>query len=520
MNLAHWLWRTSMSHAQRPAMLLGDAPVMTYRQLADAAAAFAHGVSVRCAIRPGDRIAILAANTPEYLVALYGSWWAGAVVVPVNAKLHPREAAYILADCAAALVVASADWADALQVQAACPAGAQVLAMGGAQWQEILESRPAGLCSRDAGDLAWLFYTSGTTGRPKGAMLSHRNLMAMTFNYFSDVDAIDPDDAIVHAAPFSHGSGLYNIPHVVAGAAHVFPRSKGFDPAEIVALCQTLHGVTLFAAPTMVKRLSEHVAAAGASLPGLKTIVYGGGPMYVSELKRALERIGDKFVQIYGQGESPMTITVLSRNLHRDTGHPRHEQRLASVGVPHHGIEVVIRGEDGAALATGEIGEVTVRGDPVMAGYWKNPAASAAALRDGWLWTGDLGAMDDEGFLTLKDRSKDLIISGGSNIYPREVEEVLLTHPDIAEAAVLGAPHPDWGETVVAFVVLRAGALFDAAALDAHCLGQLARFKRPKHYRVVAELPKNHYGKVVKTVLRDLLNAQPTSPADRSGGRV
>jgi len=224
--------------------------------------------------------------------------------------------------------------------------------------------------------------------------------------------------------------------------------------------------------------------------------------MYVADCKAALAAFGDRLVQIYGQGESPMTITVLPRAVHADRAHPRYEQRLASVGVAQSGVAVRTADAEDRDVAPGEVGEILVRGDVVMKGYWNDAAATAKALAGGWLHTGDMGAFDADGFLTLKDRSKDLIISGGSNIYPREVEEVLLTHPAVSEAAVIGRPHPDWGEEVVAFVVpARPGGL-EAAALDAHCLAHIARFKRPKAWRIVEALPKNNYGKVLKTELR------------------
>jgi long-chain acyl-CoA synthetase len=202
-----------------------------------------------------------------------------------------------------------------------------------------------------------------------------------------------------------------------------------------------------------------------------------------------------------------MTITALSRAHLADAAHPRHAERIASVGVAQSLVEVRVAGDDGATLPEGETGEVLVRGDTVMAGYWRNPEASARTLRDGWLWTGDLGAMDADGFLTLKDRSKDVVISGGSNIYPREVEEVLLRHPGVREVSVIGQPDAEWGEIVVAFVV---GDGLSAEALDATCLEHIARFKRPKRYQFVDSLPKSHYGKVLKTALRELLNQGET----------
>jgi long-chain acyl-CoA synthetase len=208
--------------------------------------------------------------------------------------------------------------------------------------------------------------------------------------------------------------------------------------------------------------------------------------------------------QIYGQGESPMTITVLPRALHADRAHPRYDQRLASVGVAQSGVEVRLADDDDRDVAPGEVGEILVRGDVVMKGYWNDPAATAKALRGGWLHTGDVGVFDQDGFLTLKDRSKDLIISGGSNIYPREIEEVVLTHPAVGEVAVVGRPHPDWGEEVIAFVVPTASGAVGPDELDALCLANIARFKRPKAWRFLDALPKNNYGKVLKTELRKL----------------
>jgi long-chain acyl-CoA synthetase len=364
---------------------------------------------------------------------------------------------------------------------------------------------------RGGDDTAWLFYTSGTTGRPKGVMITHRNLMAMGLGYFCDVDPVAADDAIVYAAPMSHGAGIYAIPHLIAGARHVVPASGGFDATELFALGLQTGPMSLFAAPTIVKRLVDEAEARGHSpercAESFKTIVYGGAPMYAADIQRALRVMGPRFVQIYGQGESPMTGTVLTRTHLADTAHPRHAARIASVGVAQTPVRIRVADAQGQDVPLGEVGEVLIAGDSVMAGYWRNPDASAAALRDGWLWTGDMGCLDADGFLTLKDRSKDLIISGGSNIYPREVEEVLLTAPGVAEVSVVGAPDAEWGEVVVAFVVLQPGAMVDAQQLDAHCMAHIARFKRPKRYEWVEALPKNNYGKVLKTALRERLKS-------------
>jgi acyl-CoA synthetase (AMP-forming)/AMP-acid ligase II len=225
-----------------------------------------------------------------------------------------------------------------------------------------------------------------------------------------------------------------------------------------------------------------------------------------------LDLIGPKLVQIYGQGEAPMTITALSKALHADTNHPCYVERLGSAGVARSDVEVRVVDTSDGDLPPGEIGEVVVRGDVVMRGYWNNPQASAETLRGGWLHTGDLGVFDEDGFLTLKDRSKDMIISGGSNIYPREIEEVLLRHPGVLEVSVVGRPHRDWGEEVVACVVLRPQATVTAVELDHLCLETIARYKRPRAYFFVDSLPKNNYGKVLKTLLRQQCAAADAPP--------
>jgi len=501
MNLAAWLSRAGKYQRDEPALGFGDRTVATYGELAARAACLAAGLRERLGLAQGDRVALIMSNCPAYVEVLFGVWHAGLCAVPVNAKLHVDEFRYVLENSGAKAVFATADLA-AKVAPLRIDTLRHLIEVDTADYEGLFQSPPAAMAQTEPTDLAWLFYTSGTTGRPKGAMLSHRVLVAMTLNYFADVDAVAPGDCILHAAPMSHGSGLYILPHVVAGACNVVPESGRFDPDEMYRLMQHWRGVSAFAAPTMVKRLVDHPR--DSDTRHLKTIVYGGGPMYVADAKAALDRFGDKMVQIYGQGESPMTITFVSRAVHRDRSHPRWEERLGSVGVAQSVVEVRVAEGDDSRLPPGETGEVLVRGDAVMPGYWRNPEATAEALAGGWLHTGDVGMMDDDGFLTLKDRSKDMIISGGTNIYPREVEEVLLTHPDVVEVSVIGRPDPEWGETVVAYVVPKEGAAVDPVSLDRLCLERIARFKRPKAYEPVRELPKNNYGKVLKTALREL----------------
>ncbi len=486
-------------------MVKADYSEFAHRSAAIGGALAANGV------KPGNRVAIFMSNRTEYLEVLYGAWFAGAAVVPINAKLHPKECGWIIEDAGAEIVFTSKDVGAGLSAVLPERVGT-VIEVDDPEFDGYYraERLPAPV-SLSTNDLAWLFYTSGTTGKPKGVMLSCGNLQAATFSYFIDVDDVHQSDAALYAAPISHGAGLYNFMHVLRSARHVVPDSGGFDPAEILALAQRLDNVSLFAAPTMVRRLVDQAKTDGKDGTGIRTIVYGGGPMYLADIIDAVDVFGPKFVQIYGQGESPMTITALSRDLVADRKHPRWKQRLASVGTAQSSVRVKVTDHQGRVLPDGEVGEILVQGTPVMLGYWQNSEASRTALRDGWLWTGDLGAMDEDGFVTLHDRSKDVIISGGSNIYPREVEEALLLHPLVHEVAVVGRIHPEWGEEVVAFVVPTESGTVDTAVLDAHCLEQIARFKRPKAYFIETALPKNNYGKVLKTTLRARLEGKNDS---------
>lgn len=508
MNPAEWLRRSARLTPDAPALMHGRQVVADYAGFYARAAAIGGSLVARFGTGPGSRVAIFMTNRTEYLEAMYGVWMTGAAVIPINAKLHVREAAWIIADAQADVALISGDvGGDLAAVAPDCLT--YLISADQADWRAMYDATPLPAPAGMAGDdLLWLFYTSGTTGKPKGVEVLARNIVAMTLGYFADVDQVFASDAMLYAAPISHGAGIYNFMAVIKGARHVVPESGGFDPAEIFALAADLRDISMFAAPTMVKRMVDHARAHGLDGDGIRTIVYGGGPMYVADIIEAVSVLGDRFVQIYGQGESPMCITALPRHLVSDRSHPDWKARLGSVGTAQSPVEVAIVAGDGTPLPDGEIGEIVLRGATVMGGYWRNGPATAKALKDGWLWTGDMGAMDGDGFVTLHDRSKDMIISGGSNIYPREVEEVLLDLPNLSEVAIVGRPDADWGEVVVAFVVPVPGAEIAITALDAHCVANIARFKRPKEYRIVAELPKNNYGKILKTELREMLKQE------------
>ncbi|MCP4821794.1 MAG: long-chain fatty acid--CoA ligase, partial [Shimia sp.] len=387
MNIAIWLQRAAERDPTREAIFSGHEVVETYGSFFARALGVARWLSDQ-GVGQGDRVGLFMKNCPDYLVALYGIWAAGAVAVPVNAKLHRKEAAWILNDAGAKLCFTAksdvgglAEVCDTLCVEVPKDTGRG----------EILARAPT--------DLAWLFYTSGTTGRPKGVMITHRMLVAMAMSYFADVDEVTADDTALYAAPMSHGAGLYNVMHVLKGARHVVPVSGGFEEAEIFELAAHLGRVHMFAAPTMVKRMTQVAKETGARGAGLRTVVYGGGPMYVEDIREAVDLFGPVFAQIYGQGECPMCITALSK-AEVAAGDPA---VLASVGRAQSVVELAIGGPEGL-LPSGEVGEVLARGDAVMPGYWRNDAASSEALQGGWLHTGDMGVLDDAGFLTLKDR--------------------------------------------------------------------------------------------------------------------
>ena len=506
MNIAHLLLGSAQEFRDLPALARGTSMHLGYRDLWRKVAVMSMHLRTRFGLQRGDRVAFAMTNCVESIEVMYAIWHAGLAAVPMNAKLHAKEFAFILNNSGAKLCFVTPDLAGTIAEAATeAPDLKEIVDTTTRAYSFMEVGDPGPMADAEPTDLAWLFYTSGTTGRPKGAMLTHRNLLAMTLNYFADVDRPPPGGSIVHAAPISHGSGLWNFPMLARGSVQVFPESGHYQVPETVELMNRWPDCSIFLAPTMVKRLIEHDSVSDLKPGALRLITYGGAPMYVADLKRALDLLGDRLMQLYGQGESPMTITHLSRAYHADRGHPRWEQRLASAGRADTCMEVRVVDEDGRQLPVGEVGEIICKGDPVMAGYWNNPEATARSLRDGWLWTGDVGAFDDEGLLTLKDRSKDMIISGGSNIYPREIEDVLNLHPAVAECSVVGRPHPEWGEDVVAFVVTRPGASVAPADLDRLCLDNIARFKRPKDYKFIDALPKNNYGKILKTELRSKL---------------
>ena len=438
-------------------------------------------------------MAVFMDNRPEFLMAMFSTWRCGAALVPCNARLTTEELSFLVSDSGAKVVITD----ETHEVTARAAAGDAIVCVAGPQLRAILDAERITAAPEPvevrSGDLAWLFYTSGTTGQPKGAMLSHDTLTFVTVSWLADLTPLDENDVTLHAAPLSHGAGFHALAATARAAHQLIPDSPSFDPSRILDFMRAYEVTNTWMVPTQIVMLTE-AAPPDPDLPNLRYVVYGGAPMTPAATERALRKFGPIFVQLYGQGETPMTATVLRREDHRP-------ELFGSAGRARPGMEVAIQGADGIALASGDVGEVVVRGAAVMSGYWGRPEATAESLRDGWLHTGDLGRLTDDGLLYLLDRTKDMIISGGSNVYAVEVEQVLSSHPGVGDVAVIGVPDDLWGEMVVAVVVPVDGDI-DSAVLEQHCRVSLAGYKIPRRWLQVETLPRNAYGKVVKRDLR------------------
>ncbi len=498
MNIAALLEQAGVVHAARTAFVFGDLE-RTYAQSAARARAIAAAL-LAAGVKQGDRVALYLRNCPEVVEAMFATWRIGAVTVPLNATYTADELDYHLRDSGAALVITDVDGEPVTQKVASV---AVVVAGDG---------RPDGLeglirthadvvvpiADVTAEDVAWIGYTSGTTGRPKGAMNSHRALLAQAMSTLADVQLLTSDHVTMHAAPLSHGSGYNAIAYTAKGCTQVIHQAWGFDPALFCEQVERFRVAAMFLVPTQIKLVVDHPDARSRDLSSLGWIMYGGAPMYREHQKRALEVLGPVLVQIFGQTESPMSGTVLPREEHDFADD---DPRAHSVGRPRLGNEIAILDDADNPVPAGEAGEICIRGATLMNGYWDRPEATAATLRGGWLHTGDVGRLDEHGYLHILDRLKDMIISGGLNVYPHEVEDVLTRHPGISEAAVIGIPDEKWGEAVHAVLVASDPAL-DSGAVTAYVREHLAGYKRPKSVEFVDALPKTSYGKIAKRELR------------------
>jgi acyl-CoA synthetase (AMP-forming)/AMP-acid ligase II len=449
-------------------------------------------------VGPGDRVALYLQNCPEFIEAMFATWRIGSIIVPLNATYTPDELDYHLTDCGASVVLTDAACLANVQKVARVPF---VLAGPDGDLEGLLAQHrgvPLPVVDRAAEDVAWIGYTSGTTGRPKGAMNSHRALLAQAMSTLADVQRLETEQVTMHAAPLSHGSGYNAIAYTMKACTQVIHQRWGFDPALFCEQVERYRVTAMFLVPTQINMVVNHPEARRRDLSSLEWIMYGGAPMYREHQKRALDLLGPVLVQIFGQTESPMSGTVLRREEHAFADD---DPRTHSVGRARLGNEIAILDAADNLVPRGVSGEVCIRGDTLMNGYWQRPEATAETLRGGWLHTGDVGKLDDYGYLHILDRLKDMIISGGLNVYPHEVEDVLTRHPGIAEACVVGIPDEKWGEAVHA-VVVAADAGLDADAVLQHAREHLAGYKRPKSVEFVEALPKTSYGKIAKREVR------------------
>jgi acyl-CoA synthetase (AMP-forming)/AMP-acid ligase II len=481
---------------------------LSYDEARRGANRIAHAL-VATGLAPGDRVAILSKNSIEYALFYYGCSKAGVVPVPLNYRLAPPEWSYILNDAGARLVVAQDALARALEpVRDELTGVKRCVAMGGdvAGWERFdafLAGQPDTAPDRRVSPDSDLYqmYTSGTTGRPKGAVLTHRAVMAQLQQAAIGFSAVPGERSLIVAPMYHAAAGVTTFVTVQAGGSLFI--QEDFAPAAVVrALSEERIGLALLV-PAMIQFCLVAVPdVASRRYDSLRLIVYGASPIAEQTLRRAIEVFGCDFVQGYGMTETTAAATYLLPADHRRAlaGEPK---LLLSAGRPLIGTDLRIVGEGGRSLPPGQIGEIAVRGPQLMRGYWNLPEATAEALRDGWMHTGDAGSLDDEGYLFVQDRTKDMVVSGGENVYPREVEDVLYQHPAVAEAAVIGVPDAKWGEAVKALVVAKPGQTVTAEELIEFCNGRLAGYKRPRSVDFVDALPRNPSGKVLKRELRE-----------------
>lgn len=502
------LFRGISRFGDRIAVSAGDT-TLTYAELDRSATRLA--VYLRSqGVRPGTPVAIAMSNCPEFVVADQALIKLGAAKVPINDMLSGEEIDYIIRDSGAVLVISDSGmyerfepFRDGWPIHSYILTGRTVASLSPdvISWQQALADSGDSLVAdpRSPGDVGIILYTGGTTGRQKGVVHTQSGLSINMLAHAIEMGLRD-DEVILVSTPLPHAAGLVAQAGLLRGAKLVLTR--GFDAEKAVEMMREQQITYAFMVPTMIYRLLDKVAEQGANLPSLRTILYGAAPMSRSRLEQGLDLLGPVFMQLFGQTEAPDFLTRLTREDHLDPA----SQRLASAGRAATLVELAIAAPDGERLPAGAVGEVVAKSPYVMKGYHNLPDVTAETLRDGWLHTGDLGWMDDEGYLYLVDRLKDMIISGGMNVYSTEVENALVGAPGVGQVAVVGVPHPDWGEAVVAFVVPSAELPFDEGHLAAVARERLAAYKRPKLFvEHGSQLPLTPYGKVDKKALRKMV---------------
>lgn len=506
MNLATFLAQAARRDPDGVALVMGDAR-WTWAEWDARTDALAHALQTRFGLRKGDRVMCQSQNCMEMMQAMFAVWRAGGVWVPANFRQTPDEVAYLTEASGATVMFCNAAFPDHA---AAC--GITTLVFGAADFgpsvdgitADHLGQRPQ-VAAVDRDDPCWFFFTSGTTGRPKASVLTHGQMAFVVTNHLADLmPGLTGADASLVVAPLSHGAGVHQLTQVARGVKTVLLPTERFDVAQVWDLVRDWRVSTMFTVPTILKLLVEHPSTVGADTSSLRYVIYAGAPMYRVDQQRALNTLGSVLVQYFGLGEVTGNITVLPAHLHQAEDGPT--ARIGTCGHARTGIEIQIQDEQGREVAPGETGEICCIGPAVFAGYYQNPEANAKSFRDGWFRTGDLGHMDDQGFVYITGRQSDMFISGGSNVYPREIEEKILTHPAIREVAVLGLPDPLWGE--IGWAVCVANAPVTEAELAAFLDGKLSRYKMPKRFLFWDSLPKSAYGKITKKMIREEIEAR------------
>jgi fatty-acyl-CoA synthase len=511
MNLAHLVTQNARRHGERSGFIWGDRS-WSWREIDGHVSALAAALAARGIVK-GDRILVHSKNCDEMFWSMFAAFRLGAVWVPTNFRLMPDEVGYLATASGARAFLCHGDFPE----HAAAISGPEFIwrigegAFGETSLTKAIEAHAGSSFANvavDYDDPCWFFFTSGTTGRSKAAVLTHGQMAFVVTNHLADLTPGTTErDASLVVAPLSHGAGVHQLMQTARAVPTILLPSERFDITEAFRLIERHRVSNIFTVPTILKMMVEHPAIDRFDHSSLRYVIYAGAPMYREDQKAALKKLGGVLVQYFGLGEVTGNITVLPAELHDPEDGP--QARIGSCGYERTGMQVSIQGDDGHELKPFETGEICVIGPAVFAGYYDNPEANAKAFRDGWFRTGDLGHMDAEGFVYITGRASDMYISGGSNIYPREVEEKILTHPAIGEVAVLGVPDPVWGEVGVAVCVKREGA--DAVSeldLAGYLATKVPRYKMPKRFFFWDALPKSGYGKIPKRLVRDELEAR------------
>lgn len=521
MNLANFLHQAARRHGNEIGFVWGEVN-WTWADLARRVNAMAAALAAK-GIGKGDRVLVQSKNCNQMFESMFACFQIGAVWVPANFRQTPAEVAYLAQSSGASALICHRDFPEHAAVVREAASGIQfVISIGASEFgddYDALVARHSGesvpMVPVEHDDPCWFFFTSGTTGRPKAAVLTHGQMAFVVTNHLCDLmPGTTHQDASLVVAPLSHGAGVHQLTQVARAAKTVLLSSERFDVDEAWGLVEQWRITNLFTVPTIVKLLTEHASVDMHDHSSLRYVIYAGAPMYREDQKHALKKLGKVLVQYFGLGEVTGNITVLPPALHEPDDGP--EVKVGTCGYARTGMQISIQDELGRELAAGETGEICVCGPAVFAGYYNNPEANAKAFRDGWFRTGDLGHVDEEGYLYITGRASDMYISGGSNVYPREIEEKILTHPAIAEVAVLGVPDRTWGEVGVAVCVRRPEAEVRESEFLAWLDGKVARYKLPKRVFFWSALPRSAYGKITKKDIRAELEARGCLPLDQS----